>query len=187
VADRLAAAVDPGEVRDLGRALRILGFPRAGLPGDLRQGRRLSRALDRRFAEDWILDPALDSCWADLRQGALDERARLAAWLGRSGSDRGEAAIARGLARFDLLLAVGDAATTRAAAAASWLRSVRALRRARLAAALRAPPLAPPPFEGLAPDFALDDANPNSPGFGEPVSPRDAPGFLTAWYFTRLT
>jgi len=187
VTDRLATASDPREARDLGRALTILAQLRDGLPSDLRHGRRLARVLDRRFAQDAMIDPALEACWTDLRQGPLDERAELAAWAGRSGSDRGELAIARGLARFDLLFPMGDTMPTRARAAGAWLRALRAVERARRIADLGAPPLAPPPFAGLAPDFSLDDVNPNSPGLGEPVSPRDLPGTVTAWYFTRLT
>ena len=187
VTDRLATASDPREARDLGRALTILAQLRDDLPSDLRHGRRLARVLDRRFAQDAMIDPALEACWTDLRQGPIDERAELAAWAGRSGSDRGELAIARGLARFDLLFPMGDAMPTRARAAGAWLRALRAVERARRIADLDAPPLAPPPFAGLAPDFSLDDVNPNSPGLGEPVSPRDLPGTVTAWYFTRLT
>ena len=35
----------------------------------------------------------------------------------------------------------------------------------------------------VAPDFALEDRNDTSATFGEVVSPRDARGRISAWYF----
>ena len=39
----------------------------------------------------------------------------------------------------------------------------------------------------MAPDFALVDQNPNSPRFGEVVSPRDYLEQVSGWYFTHAT
>jgi len=36
-------------------------------------------------------------------------------------------------------------------------------------------------------DFQLLDVNPNSPTYGEPVSPRAHMGHVTAWYFGEAT
>jgi hypothetical protein len=49
------------------------------------------------------------------------------------------------------------------------------------------PPVAPvePPF--LEPDFALVDANPNSPTHGRECSPRQHLGAVSAWYFGHAT
>ena len=48
-----------------------------------------------------------------------------------------------------------------------------------------APPLPPP--TGLAPDFSLTDVNPNSASHGQGVSPRQARGKISAWYFGHAT
>lgn len=37
------------------------------------------------------------------------------------------------------------------------------------------------------PDFSLVDRNPNSASFGQPVSPRQHLGKVTAWYFGHVT
>lgn len=39
----------------------------------------------------------------------------------------------------------------------------------------------------MAPDFALEDANPNSPTATEDVSPRDYVGKVSAYYFGHAT
>ena len=49
-----------------------------------------------------------------------------------------------------------------------------------------APPSDIPPGE-MAPDFALEDANPNSPTATEDVSPRDYVGTVSAYYFGHAT
>lgn len=38
-----------------------------------------------------------------------------------------------------------------------------------------------------APDFSLQDVNPTSGTYGEEVSPRDAKGMASAWYFGHAT
>jgi hypothetical protein len=189
VAERRASLGGEGgaDARTLDRALAILGSPGDDLLDDLRDGSRVAGPLDRRFPADPLLEPALEDCWTVLRDDALAERAALVAWMGRTGSDRGERVLLKGIRKATLRMEAGDAAATRAAAAAAWRRGVKAVRKARRVLDLDGGRLDPPPFAGLAPDFSLPDANPNSPGSGAAVSPRDGLGLVTAWYFTRVT
>jgi hypothetical protein len=48
-------------------------------------------------------------------------------------------------------------------------------------------PNQPPPPEGVVPDFALLDVNPNSGTFDQNVSPRQQMGKISAWYFGAAT
>lgn len=43
------------------------------------------------------------------------------------------------------------------------------------------------PVGTLAPDFLLEDHNPNSPSFSAMVSPRELLGKVSAWYFGHAT
>jgi hypothetical protein len=44
------------------------------------------------------------------------------------------------------------------------------------------------PFEAYRlPDFTLQDVNPNSATYGDPVSPRDLLGKVSGWYFGHAT
>ncbi len=169
------------------RALRILDRTRESLLDDLRLGRAVARALDPAFRGDPDLDPALSAAFTTLRDGTLSEKAALAAWTGRTGSARDEARLARGVAVVQRLVDRGDAAPARAAKAGWWRRACLAAGRTRGGLHLTAPPVGTPPFQGLAPDFSLFDANPNSVTSSAAVSPRDHAGQVTAWYFTRLT
>jgi hypothetical protein len=49
------------------------------------------------------------------------------------------------------------------------------------------PPVAPVEPPVLEPDFALVDANPNSPTSGRTCSPRQRLGAVSAWYFGHAT
>ena len=40
-----------------------------------------------------------------------------------------------------------------------------------------------PPLQPVMPDFSLVDVNPNSASHGQPVSPRQYLGKISAWYF----
>lgn len=42
-------------------------------------------------------------------------------------------------------------------------------------------------LDGVAPDFALSDENPNSASFGELISPRDHLEKVSGWYFFHAT
>jgi hypothetical protein len=48
-------------------------------------------------------------------------------------------------------------------------------------------PVSPLPPDTLAPDFALQDVNPNSATSGQSVSPRAQLGKVSAWYFGHST
>jgi len=48
-------------------------------------------------------------------------------------------------------------------------------------------PLAPLPLQSQAPDFALEDVNPNSATHAKTVSPRSQLGKVSAWYFGHAT
>jgi len=43
------------------------------------------------------------------------------------------------------------------------------------------------PLEGLAPNFSLNDVNPNSPSSGQALSPRQQLQKISAWYFGHAT
>lgn len=43
------------------------------------------------------------------------------------------------------------------------------------------------PGTGAVPDFVLQDVNPESATYAEPVSPRDYLGMASAWYFGHAT
>ena len=53
----------------------------------------------------------------------------------------------------------------------------------------RNPPMitAPLPILTLAPDFSIQDVNPNSTTHGQDVSPRAQLGKISAWYFGHAT
>jgi hypothetical protein len=44
-----------------------------------------------------------------------------------------------------------------------------------------------PPFGEVVPELVLDDVNPSSPTFGDPVSPRDYLERVSGWYFGYAT
>ena len=46
---------------------------------------------------------------------------------------------------------------------------------------------APLPVQTLAPDFSIQDVNPNSTTHGQNVSPRAQLGKISAWYFGHAT
>jgi len=46
---------------------------------------------------------------------------------------------------------------------------------------------APLPVQTLAPDFSIQDVNPNSTTHGQDVSPRAQLGKISAWYFGHAT
>ncbi|TPW18014.1 MAG: hypothetical protein FD129_150 [bacterium] len=46
---------------------------------------------------------------------------------------------------------------------------------------------APPPVEGVVPDFSLLDVNPNSSTYNTGISPRDYRERISAWYFGSST
>lgn len=48
-------------------------------------------------------------------------------------------------------------------------------------------PLQPLPLQSVAPDFSLQDVNPNSATAGKFVSPRGELGGVSAWYFGHAT
>jgi hypothetical protein len=48
-------------------------------------------------------------------------------------------------------------------------------------------PVEPLPQLTVAPDFQLEDVNPNSATAGQPVSPRDELQRVSAWYFGHAT
>jgi hypothetical protein len=174
--------------RAVRRARRILEErPRLSLADDLRRGSEVAGVLDRRFPADPLLDPVLADCFGDLRYDAVAERAALVAWMGLTGSDRGERILDRGIYAATLRMQRGDGAATREAAARHWGRAVAGIRRTRERLGLATPEAAPPPFQGLAPDFLLADANPGSATSGQDVSPRDHLGKVTAWYFVAAT
>jgi hypothetical protein len=185
----LGPPVGPGTraQRAADRVLRILDRARETLLDDLRLGRAAARVLDRVFPADPSLDPALTAAFTSLQDGTMGERAALLAWAGHTGSARSETRLQRGIDVVQGSVDRGDAAAARAAKARWWRRACLAVERTRRDLHLAAPPVGPPPFQGLAPDFSLVDANPNSATSGAAVSPRDHAGRLTAWYFTRLT
>jgi hypothetical protein len=48
-------------------------------------------------------------------------------------------------------------------------------------------PVQPLPVETVAPDFALQDVNPNSFSHNRDISPRSRLGKISAWYFGHAT
>lgn len=176
----------PADVRALARTLHVLERPRDSLLDDLRYAAPSARWLDRYWPQDAGLQAALAGAFTAVRDAALVERAALLAWMGRTGSDRGEARLGRGILLVDRWMQRGDAAEARADRARCWRKACAEVERTRRALRLDAPRAGPPPFEGVAPDFSLADANPNSATFEAAVSPRDHLGEITAWYFTRF-
>ncbi len=175
------------EKRTLGRVLSRLDRPRASLLGDLRAAGRVSRLLDRGFPGDPLLDAALEAALDALRDEILAERAALAAWRGRTGSDRGEGRLDRGILRIEEDIGRAGGTADRASRTRFLFGACRSVERTRAAIRLDAPPIGAPPFEGAAPDFALVDRNIASATFGRPVSPADFRGAVTAVYFLRAT
>ena len=56
-----------------------------------------------------------------------------------------------------------------------------------LGACSKGDPVSPLPPATLAPDFALQDVNPNSSTSGDTISPRAQLGKVSAWYFGHST
>jgi len=175
------------EKRALGKALEALDRPRDALKDDLRAAGPVCRLLDGAFPGDPALGPALDAAIDLLRDEVLDGRASLLAWTGRLGSFRSEDRLLRGVSQADGLLSKADEAADRSRRARSLFGACRVLERTREALDIQPPGIDDPPFAGLAPDFSLEDVNPDSATAAQPVSPRDYPGMVTAWYFVRTT
>ena len=195
---RLAAALKGEEIglggkpptrekRALGKALSRLDRQRTTLLDDLRAAGPVCRLLDGAFPGDVLLDPALEGALDDLDDEALVERAALLAWMGRTGSDRGESRLEHGIQNADGYFVGADGAGTRTERAGLLLRAATTLERTRQALHLDAPKPGPPPFEGVAPDFTLADINPSSATTGLPISPRGYLGKISAWYFIHTT
>jgi hypothetical protein len=177
----------PPDVRALRRATLVLAEPRFSLLDDLRRARPVARILDRHWAEDGTLQPVLADAFASLEAALVEERNVLLSRRGSLGSAKEEARLERGIAAVNRLLGRAVGAPARAAKARLWGRACRVSTRTQRGLGILPPEAGPPPFAGLAPDFALDDANPNSATSGLPVSPRDYDGLVTAWFFTRVT
>ena len=175
------------EKRAILSALVRLDRARDGLLDDLRDAGPLCRVLDRVFPGDEGLDPALGTAMDGMRTDALDERAALLAWMGRTGSDRDEERLLRGIGKADARLQAADAEPVRAKRASKLRSAVKALRATRTSLGLHRPRVDDPPSEGVAPDFSLVDVNPASATAEEAVSPRDYLGSVTAVYFVRTT
>ncbi len=175
------------EKRAIARALDALDRPRDGLKDDLRAAGPVCRVLDGAFPGDPALGLALDAAIDLLRDEVLDGRASLLAWTGRLDSDRDEDRLLRGASQADGLLSKADGAADRFHRARTLLGACRVLERTREALDIQPPRIDDPPFAGLAPDFSLEDVNPDSATAAQPVSPRDYPGMVTAWYFVRTT
>lgn len=168
-------------------ALGVLDRARDALLDDLRDAAPLCRTLDRAFPGDPLLDPALGEAVEALRDDALDERAALLAWMGRTGSDRGEEILAKGIGKVDGFLGRADEAAARSKRVGLVRKAVAAVETVRRRLDLDLPSVDDPPFEGVAPDFSLVDVNPYSATSGLGVSPRQHLGEITAWYFVRTT
>ena len=173
--------------RALAAALGRLERPRDGILDDLRAAVPVSRILDRAFPGDPLLDPALAGALAVLREDLHGEQVAMLTWTGRTGSDRGERLLQRGVFRLADRLARADGAASRVERARFLLAACRIVHRTRKGIDLPAPRFDPAPFAGTAPDFSLEDRNPGSATSGLPVSPRDHLGNVTAWYFLRST
>lgn len=197
--DVRAAAAAKGEALGLGTApptretravaglLRRLDRPRDGMEDDLRVAVPVSRILARVFPGDPLLDPALDGALASIREELHGEQVAMANWAGRTGSARGQRILDRGMERVYELVALSDAAADRTERARLLRGSCRAFHRTRERIDLPPPRIDPPPFEGIAPEFALPDVNPASATFGRDVTPSSLRGRVTAWYFLRAT
>ena len=122
-----------------------------------------------------------------MRTDLNELRAALLAWMGRTGSDRDEERLLRGIGKADARLQAADAEPVRAKRASKLRSAVKALRATRTSLGLDLPRVDDPPFEGVAPDFSLVDVNPASATAEEAVSPRDYLGSVTAVYFVRTT
>jgi hypothetical protein len=171
--------------RDLLRAGEVLAAPRVSLLDDLTSGRTVLRLLDRSFDGEFEPDlgDALEALDADVRF----ERDALSGWVGHAGGAAKDARVQAGVDAADRRLDRADAAAVRCERARLLRLAGLALSRARSEAAFRAPDVDPAPYAGTAPDFALPDVTPDSATFGTDVSPSDQAGFVTAWYYTRLT
>jgi hypothetical protein len=195
---RLAAALKGQEIglgekpatkekRSLGKAIARLDRPRFDFLDDLRAAGPVCRWLEGAFPEDDQIGPALGDALDGLREEALADRAALLAWLGRMGSDKKDLQLGGGIQRMDGIVLESDGAESRAERAVLLLKAARVLAHTRKILDIEPPRIAPPPFEGLAPDFTLTDLNPDSATTGSPISPRDYVDKISAWYFTHTT
>ncbi len=175
------------EKRVLAGLLRRLDRPREDALADLRAAAPVAARLLRIFPGDAGLLQPLEEALADLREHLHGEQVAMAHWAGRTGSDRGQRRLERGIRRVNECVAWSDAAPDLAERARHLLRACVAVHRTREAIELPAPRFDPPPFEGVAPEFSLPDVNTSSATFGEIVTPGVYAGKVSAWYFLRTT
>ena len=158
------------EVKTLLAARDRLALP--GLLGDeLKHARQTITSLRKRFRKDAQFDAAVASLPGPVGDSLLADRERISNLQGLLQGTPAFEKVGKRLERADHALSESAATTNPLRALARLQRVAKQLRRA-----------FPPQ-----PDFQLTDVNPNTVSSQTKISPRDASGYVSAWYFGRAT